>query len=305
MNEPTPDATLQVLEAPRPRLMRFASLLADFEADARDAHDAHATGQPRGPITGLKAIDAALGSAFAPGIHILHGSPGAGKTAFALQVAASCGTPALFVSCEMSPLELLRRHTARCSGKYLGRLKSGEYTPEIARGFARQAIEAAPDLSLADATREPLAIADLRDAAQAARGDSKYLLVVVDSLHAWIEGAVTSEPKYAALGEYEALNLGLLWLRQLAHEFSCAVLTVAERNRASMGTGGLSAGAGSRKIEYSAETILDLERDPKNKPTGDSQEVPVQLKFAKNRNGAPGVEVDLWFSGPLQRFRQA
>ena len=43
------------------------------------------------------------------------------------------------ISCEMALLELLRRHTARTTGTYLGRLKSGELAPQEAVLLARRA----------------------------------------------------------------------------------------------------------------------------------------------------------------------
>ncbi len=96
-----------------PRLTRFADLLGELEADDAAAHEAYTSGTPPGPVTGLAELDRELGGALAPGTHVLHAGPGAGKTALAVQITSTCGFPALFVSCEMSALELLRRHTAR------------------------------------------------------------------------------------------------------------------------------------------------------------------------------------------------
>src|ERR687889_303094 len=103
-----------------PRLLRLNDLLDAWTVDATAAHEAYTTGTPRGPVTALPALDRELGGALQPGLHLLHAGPGAGKTALALQIAATCGTPALFVSAETSALELLRRHTARVTATYLG-----------------------------------------------------------------------------------------------------------------------------------------------------------------------------------------
>jgi len=262
------------------------------------AHAARLSGQPRGPISGLPKVDAELGGALPPGLHIIHGQPGAGKTAFVLQLAGSCGCPALFISCEMSPLELLRRSTARVTGTYLRRLKTGELPPGDSLALAKRTIAACPQLVLADATR---AFADpgwLRDAALATRGEEQNLLVVLDSVHTWADAAP------GAAAEYEALNAALASLRALGHMLDCPVLAVAERNRVSMKGGGLNAGAGTRKLEYCAETVLDLARDPDASPDA-AGEVPVQLVFAKNRNGAAGKKVELLFNGALQKFTEA
>lgn len=102
---------------------------------------------------------------------------------------------------------------------------------------------------------------------------------------------------------YETLNAAIAALRQLGHELNCPVLVVAERNRGTMSTGGLSAGAGTRKIEYGAETVLDMERDA-NKREDAAGEIEISVKFAKNRHGAAGKKVSLFFQGALQKFRE-
>ena len=63
----------------RPRLLRLKSLLDEWELDAVTAHLAYTTNTPRGPITNLKGLDRELGGALAPGLHVVHASPGVGK----------------------------------------------------------------------------------------------------------------------------------------------------------------------------------------------------------------------------------
>lgn len=279
------------------RLLPNADVLAALRADADAANFARVSGTPRGPLTGFDALDRELGGALAQGVHVLHGTPGAGKTAFALQVAASAGCPALFVTCEMAPAELLRRQTARLTGTFLGRLKSGELSGADAQKLAQRALDAAPLLTFADATREPAPMQFLADAALIAKGDADHFLLVIDSLHSWAEGA-------AAVGtEYESLNLALARLRRLSHALKCPVLVVSERNRESMSAGGQNAGAGTRKIEYSAETVIDLKRAADAKSDG-LGEIEVTLTLNKNRHGATGKALDFRFNGALQRFRE-
>lgn len=281
----------------RAPLLRLSDALEFFERDADAAYTAKQTGQPRGPQTGFEALDRAVGYALAPGLHGVHGNAGAGKTAFGLQLAARCGFPALFVSCEMAPAELLRRHTARETKTYLGRFKSGEFSPESARALALRAIQASPLLAIMDATTAPATPDHIRDCAQIVRGDAKGLLIVVDSLQSWAE----SLPQEG--GEYETLNSAVKVLRQMAHVLNSPILFVSERNRDSMKTGGLNAGAGSRKIEYGAETVFDLDRDMDAQANG-AGEVDIMLRIAKNRHGAAGVGLSLKFNGALQSFRE-
>ena len=295
---PSPDLPSARAEE-RPQLCRMSDLLDAWGHDAQAAYDAHALGVARGPVTGLEALDRELGGCWAPGLHIAHGQPGAGKSAFALQVAANCGCPCLYLTCEMAPLELLRRLTARATKTFLGRLKSGELRPVDSLLLARRGAASAPQLAMVDGTRAYASPMYLRECAHIVRGESKHLLIVIDSLHSWAESA-------AATGatEYDTLNIALLSLKRLASELDCPILAIAERNRGAMQGGGLSAGAGSRKIEYGAETVIDLERGEGAREDA-AGEVEIKAKLCKNRHGAAGKSVALKFHGALQNFSAA
>lgn len=281
-----------------PRLARLADLLDQAERDAIAAHAAYTTATPQGPITGLAALDRELGGHLVPGLHVLHASPGIGKTALALQAAADCGAPALFVSCEMAALELLRRHAARVCGTYLGRLKSGELPPDQVLGKLRRAAAAAPDLVLGDATDAYASPEWIRTAARVVRGERDGLLIVVDSIHAWADSAPGDST------EYERLGAAVAALRTLAGQLDCPILGIAERNRGSMKQGGQSASAGSRKFEYGGTSVLELGTEADAQPDA-AGELVVTLKLTKNRNGRQGHQIALKFHGALQRFREA
>jgi len=280
--------------------LRLRELLDEWDNYAETAYNARITGKALGVITGLANVDTAIGGYLAPGLHSLQGGPGVGKTAFALQAAACCDSPALFVTCEMSPLELLRRITARVTGTYLGRFKTGELDPQLAKDLARRAIATCPELSILDCTRAhvPAFSGDsmnLFDIADTIRGAAPHVLVVIDSLHSWACTAAET------LTEYESLNAAIVALRALALKLDCPVISIAERNRMSIEKGGLSGGAGTRKIEYSAESVIELDSDGDGKG---KLEVDVKLKLSKNRNGEKGRPVNLVFHGALQTFRE-
>ena len=290
-----------VNDVPPPRLTRLSNLLGQWDADADARHEAKQSGHALGPVVGLPSLDAALGGALQTGLHIVHGVPGVGKTAFALHVAVSCGCPVLYLTAEMSSLELLRRITARATETFLGKLKSGEIEPDKSKELVRRAVRQARRLALLDATQSPILpsmLLDLADAARAIDPASPHLLIIVDSLHSWAEGLPGEMP------EYEALNASLRSLRQIAARLGCPVLAIAERNRASMKDGGLSAGAGSRKIEYGAESVIDLDTEKDAREDGNGEKA-VNCRVSKNRNGASGRELRLKFHGALQRYTEA
>jgi len=307
----SPEPALTIAPEPsEPRLLPLPDLLREWQADAEAARAARLAGTPRGPVTGLATLDERLGGHLAPGLHVLHGEPGTGKTAFGLQVAATCGTPALFVTTEMSPLELFRRVTARVTGTYLGRLKSGELSPEASLELAKRAATACPMLAFVDATREPIApwqvdgtLPGILEAAQVwrARHEAAAVLIVLDSLHTWTASLRPDVP------EYDGLNAAIDELQRLATWLESPVLAISERNRASMASDSQSAGAGTRKLEYRGDTVLALQREKSDngewRPDA-AGEYAVSVNLAKNRNGATGAKVALRFHGALQAFRE-
>ncbi len=299
---PSPPTTLPS-PADQPAEARFthlSSLLVEWDADAEARFESKKTGKALGPKTGLHRLDTALGAHLEPGLHHIHGNAGVGKTAFALQIAASCGCPCLYVTCEMRALELLRRITARLSGTFLDRFKNGELTPKQSSDYVQDAVRFVPSLDILDATEAPASpsqIWGLADTFSPKPPAPPHYLIVIDSLNSWVEGA------YPGLTEYEALNMALADLRKIAAHLKCPILIINERNRASMKEGGLNAGAGSRKIEYGAESVWDLarEKDAKEDANG---EVDVALKIEKNRNGRIGKPMTLKFHGALQRYKE-
>ncbi len=227
--------TCQEITPPGPRLYRLADLLHEFEDEAKAAYQAHQDGIARGPVSSFAGLDQAIGGAFMPGLHVVHGGPGIGKTAWALQVAACCGTPALFVSCEIAPLEIIRRIAARVTGTFLGRFKTGELRPAEAVDYVKFACSKAPLLAIADGTAGYPDRDWLYQRALEVKGDARHIFIIVDSLHTWANRAGWTMP------EYDRLNMGLSLLEQLAGALAAPLLVVSERSRGSMKEGGLSA----------------------------------------------------------------
>lgn len=285
-------------DAPRPRLWPLGALVADAVADATEAHEARTTGKPRGPITGLKRLDQEIGGTLPKdALTMILGNSGTGKTALAGQIAADCGFPAAYLTTEMAPVELLRRHTARVTDTFLGRLKSGEMPPAAAERLLLQTAQKLARLTIADATTAYATPAYLCDVMGAVKGDAKHAVLVIDSLHTWARGSGTGA------GEYESLNEHLTALVRIAKQAHCSVVIICEQNRFALkeGSGGINSGAGTRFIEYSADLIFDLEA---KKGEDGGGEKAVKLTLAKNRNGSPDKPIHLTFNGALMKFQE-
>jgi replicative DNA helicase len=289
-------------EQPKPRTIRLADLLDDGLAEATAAHEAFRTGQPRGPMIPLSPkLQREIGGFLSVGLTVLNGPPGSAKTALANQIAADCGAPALVVTCEMSPLELLRRHAARVTGTFLGKFRSGEISPGEWLTLMRRTVATMPQLAILDGTRGPVTIDDIHEAAEATAGSSPHPVVVIDSVHSWVRGT-------GAIGkgatEYDAVNAALDTLKKTATDLGAAVVVIAEQNRASMGSDRQESSAGSRLFEYIAENVIALHRDRATLPDADG-EIPIVATIAKNRHGSADAKIDLRFCGRLMRFRDA
>jgi replicative DNA helicase len=297
---PSDAATLEDVPPEGPRLLLLDALVDELVADADAAHAAFVSGKPRGPVIGLGRVDEELGSYLAPGLHLVQAAPGAGKTAFGLQVASDCGCPALFVTAEMPPLELFRRLIARATGTYLGRLKRGELPPAHVAALARQTAARLPHLALLDATR---AFADpdlLRSSAAMLRErmEAKHFLMVIDSLQVWARGAARSEAT-----EYDRVTLAVEAASRMAAALTCPILAPIHRNRAGQKEGGMHAGKGSGDLEYGAESLLEL--TPQKGAASGGEVKDVTLTICKNRHGRSDVEIPLRFEGRLQTFQEA
>ena len=292
---------MSAAKAPMLRPVRLKDLVDELVADATAAAQARAEGRPRGPVTGLPKLDELLGGYLAPGVHVIQGAPGDGKTAWVLQVASRCQSAALVVSCEMPILERL---IARESNTFLGKLKDdkdGTLGPTAIERLARETAGRLPNLVLVDAT---LAHADPRTITDQAEGlreqaGTGHVLVAIDSLQVWARGGAGQ-----GASEYEAVSAGMVAARSIADELRAPVLVTSLRNRAGQKDGGgMHASKGSGDVEYGAETVMDLtrEKEAKSDAAGD---VASTIAVHKNRHGEAGKPIPLKFCGRLQSFRE-
>lgn len=284
---------LEELGEDLPRALRISTLRDLVETQAEADYSQQALGKRIHPGTGFERFDYLTGGGLQPGLHIMSGDPGQGKTALALQIATDCGFPALYVTAEMAPLVLVRRLIANKTGTDIANLHGGKIRPsEYMNRFDEMAAKCS-QLAILDAT-DARVTSDIILREAEALADGGRVLVVMDYLQAWalaVDGGRT---------EYEALAGGISSLVGISTRLDSPILVVVARNRAAQREGGgLSGAAGSHKIEYSGHTFFDL---TKGDQTPDGIEMTITLQ--KNRTGPVGSTMGLLFDGSLQLFTE-
>jgi replicative DNA helicase len=231
-------------------------------------------------------------------LSIIHGAPGTGKTAWANQIAAEAGCPALYVSLEMQYIELMHRHCSRITHEFIGKFRRHELHPDTWLRLMKRTVEELPLLRIVDATRHHVSLKSIEAMAIATRGESKHLLIVIDSLHAWVRRTQGGATQYDALGEL------ITSFTALAAQLRASVIAISEQNRSSRGSNGQDASSGHGGIEYSGELVLALTRDgtPPDTETGERR---IELTCAKNRHGDEDAQVQLYFCGREMAFRES
>jgi len=283
----------------RPRIFSFADLLEDGLAQATAAYQARSSGNSLGPVVALSPkLAKELCGSLPVGLTVLHGPPGSGKSAFAQQLAAEAGCPAMIATFEMPPIELLRRHAARVTNEYISKFRSGELHPDEWLRLMRSAAAKAPKLSILDGTCTSVSPADLLEAVEVSRQDDPYGVLIIDSASAW---ARSNESVGAT--EYERTTLAISALQQIAQKTRTAVVVVAEQNRAGRNEPRQDAAAGSRAFEYGAEVMIALSRDPDAIPDANSAII-IELELVKNRLGVQGRKIPMRFEGGFMRFSE-
>jgi replicative DNA helicase len=280
------------------RMVLARDLVDELVAENELAVEARRTGKSRGPLTGLKQLDQALGGFLADGVHVLQSSPGGGKSALALQMAANCGFPSLYVSAEMPILELFRRLIARETKTFLGRLKSGELSNSEITNLAKSAVEKTPYLAFLDAASGYVKPETLVEKTEILLSKTKTnkALVVLDSLQYWAKSLDSGS-------EYEQISLGIRALSMVSASLSLPIIAISHRSRVGNKEGGLHASKGSGDVEYLAESVIELTRDKDSKVDA-SGKVTVTISIHKNRHGEVGRIIPLEFSGRLQLFTE-
>lgn len=255
-----------------------------------------------GLSTGFPTLDKVT-SGFQPGqLILLAGRPGMGKSSAGLQiarhVAETGGDHVLFVSYEMTRLELLTRMISMAVGVSAKDLRTGRFSAEVGRELAleRQRLTQLP-LGIHD--RPPSTIAGMRSALRREVRKRPVSMVVIDYVQL-MAGSRTENRNQ----EVTEISRGL---KLLAQELGIPFLALAQLNRGVEVRGTdryrprLSDLRDSGSLEQDADTVLFVNRPVLIQPSYDPKYS--EIIVAKQRAGEAGVVIECEFEGQFTRFK--
>jgi len=285
-------------------LIPTTDLLAGIVADAQArAERRAATGSSiMGLPTGFGGLDDLL-NGLEPGLLVLGGRPGMGKTTLANLIAANVaatGVPVLYVSYENSRDNLILKHLCRLAGISETQVRRGLADPVVlgvqAQAFGKEAATLYYTEATAGTTVEAIKGLGLQ---LRRRHNSDTVLVIVDYLQ-----------KMAPTAGFDSLreNVGKIaaQLRDLSRDLNAPVLALSSINRDGYAEGKKPTMANLKEsgdIEYGADVVMFLsEGKSDGPPVGNGK--PVNLHIEKNRGGEAGTDVPLVFRPSTGDFRE-
>jgi len=247
-------------------------------------------------------VQNALNGGLWPGLYVLVGNTGTGRTQFAVEAslhAARHGVPALYVALELGEVDLVSRLFGLTTGPTWSKIYRGEIGAtelETARGEARW-LEALPlyfefgDPGGWNHARLTTSTDYVRKAANLA--DDQPVLVVLDFLQL-VSGDERELRERIGRAAYAA--------RDVARKQNAAVLLVSSTAREHYGkldeklsvhdlpppASLVGTGKESGEVEYAADAVLVLVREPWAGNTPPDGGTVVHLAVAKQRAGRPG-----------------
>lgn len=253
--------------------------------------------------TGIAGLDKALDGGLHAGLTVLGAVSSMGKTSLMLQMAdtlAAAGRNVLFITIEMSRMELIAKSAVRGTKERARPLLDGRLPEEKVRGLIsayRQKTGGRVELWEPDGPLTP-AFLDEKVSAFCAQHESPVLFLDYLQLVA---------PARAGMNEKQTADAAVAMLKQLARRYDMPVVAASSLNREAYRPGsaepGLSAFKESGSVEYSADLLLvlkyrtDADREIKTGPRH------LVLTILKNRFGATGESIPLDYEPEKELFR--
>jgi replicative DNA helicase len=260
-------------------------------------------GKLRGVASGFSSLDNILAGFQNSDLLVLAARPAMGKSTFALNVAhhvaATDGVPVGIFSLEMSQEQLVDRMLSAESGVDSWKLRTGNLSDDdfAQIGIAYGSLSEAP-IFIDDTPM--LNVMEIRTKARRIQNEHGLGMIIIDYLQ-----LMNSQGKYGdnRVQEVSEISRGL---KGLARELNVPVValsqlsrTVEQRNPQIPQLADLRE---SGSIEQDADVVLFLYREDYYNPETDREHL-TDLFVKKHRNGPTG-QVELYFHGEMQLFRQ-
>lgn len=247
--------------------------------------------------TGFADLDRQLGGGmFRQGMYVIGARPGMGKTTLALNIAeniASANKPVLFVSLEMSRIQIISKRISMASLLSYTDIMTGRL-----RGFEEATANAIIDRIISRqfvmTDKSSMTSAEIMRAAKQVDGISA---VVVDYL-----GLVRPSEEAQKKPRYEQMTEISADLKAMAKALDVPVLVLAQLNRESANRTGsrplLTDLRDSGAIEQDADAVVLLHRKDYYEATKEDYVAPeieeIELIVAKNRHASTGIVKLAW-----------
>lgn len=269
-------------------LKTYSRVLADFLEVTNDRY--FSDSKTAGILTGFPILDEMTGGLQPGQLWVIGARPGAGKTAYAFQIAefvAKAVSPIAFFSAEMLAVELATRAIAADSKIDSLKIQNGFLTkqdfPRITSSISRRMKD---PIFIDD--RPNMRLIDIQVGSR--RGVSEHGIKV-----AFVDYLQLIKEEDGSRNREDAVRRLSNGLKQLAKELGITVVALAQLNRQSDGKDAKPKASNLRdsgSIEQDANTIILLHPESKSSATA---------IVAKVRGGKRG-EIALDFDGPTTRF---
>jgi replicative DNA helicase len=274
---------------------------------ARIQHDREQGRQTLGLPTGIAALDRVLNGLNGPGLYILGGAPGAGKTSLSLQIACEVAqhVPVLYLTYEKMPGNLVLKAICRLAGVSPGAVERGRADLDRLDHGVKAFAAIAPRLAFLEGTSRMTLDVLADDARQViARHESSTCLVVVD----YLQRMAVHQQRGSMADNVSVLSLGL---RELAGRLEAPILAISSLSRAgSYDMPTLQGLQGSEDLEFAADVVLllgirqDVSLSSKAIANSTAGARLLDLLVAKNRYGEAGRRIPLLFRPTIGDFRE-
>ena len=270
--------------------------------------------------TGWDSLDKVLDGGLYEGLYVIPGTPGAGKTAFALQMAfqiASKQQDILYISMEMGEEEIYQRHISRISYQLYGNTaqaktvhsitQEGMTVPKARDIFRKVAPYLRTECSVGNIDAD-----DIRQIVETYKYELNSLPVIFID---YLQILKAHDPR---MTDKQAVDYNVLRLKQLSRDFKIPVVILSSMNRTSYSDIiSMAALKESGAIEYTADVCLgmqlaDMEQIKGGTSTGKAEKAVRQMKskserdmqiiVLKNRNGKIGSELPFKYLAMFHNF---